>query len=155
MKILDYGQDALLLAVRLYWGWGFFVVGRSKVLNLEATADAFQKLDIPAPWLNALAAGWVECLGGLLLLIGLGSRLVPIALIVTMIVAYLAAHRVEAQAIFSNPDKFMAAAPFLYMFASLLVLLFGPGRLSLDNLLANYRSARGGDRQNSPTPAKP
>ncbi len=35
-----------------------------------------------------------------------------------------------------NPDLFFAAAPFLFLFASLIVLIFGPGKISVDHLLA-------------------
>ena len=47
-------------------------------------------------------------------------------------------------AIISNPDKFTAAAPYTFLVASLLVLIFGPGRLSLDTLLAARVGAMGG-----------
>jgi putative oxidoreductase len=82
--------------------------------------------------LNALVAGAVECFGGLLLLAGLGARLVSVPLAFTMAVAYVTADREALAAIFSDPDKFTGAAPFLFLLASLLVLAFGPGRFSLD-----------------------
>ena len=37
--------------------------------------------------------------------------------------------------IFSDPDKFYAAAPYTFLFASLIVLIFGPGKFSLDAML--------------------
>ncbi len=42
------------------------------------------------------------------------------------------ADREAVQAIFSDPDKFVTAAPFLFLLAALVVLTFGAGRLSLD-----------------------
>jgi hypothetical protein len=36
--------------------------------------------------------------------------------------------------IFSDPDKFTAAAPYVFLVASLIVLLFGPGIFSVDAL---------------------
>jgi putative oxidoreductase len=80
-------------------------------------------------------AATTECLGGLLLVAGLASRLTSIPLIVTMLVAYLTADSEAVRAIFSEPDKFTSAAPFLFLLASVIVLLFGPGAISLDHLI--------------------
>ena len=55
---------------------------------------------------------------------------------VDMLMAYYLADRDALQAILSAPDKFYAAAPFTFLFASLLVLIFGAGLFSLDALLA-------------------
>lgn len=129
-------QSPLLLAIRLYWGWQFFLTGKGKLMNLDRTAGFFGDLGIPLPWLNALMAGSIECFGGLLLLLGLASRVTAIPLIVTMCVAYFTADSEAVRGIFSDPDKFVTAAPFLFLFAALLVLVFGPGSFSLDAILA-------------------
>jgi putative oxidoreductase len=134
--LLDHGQAALLLVIRLYWGWQFFLAGKGKLLNLERTAGFFADLGIPAPGLNAAAAGATEAFGGLLLLAGLGARLASAALVGTMLVAYATAHRAELLGVFSNPDGFFGAPPFLFLYAAALVLVFGPGKLSADALIA-------------------
>lgn len=128
-------QPVVLLLVRGWWGWSFFVTGKGKLLNLDKTTEFFTSLDLPLPKLNAIMAGSTECVGGLLLLLGLGSRLVSVPLIFTMLVAYATADREALMTIFSNPDKFTEAAPFLFLLASVLVLAFGPGKLSLDALI--------------------
>jgi len=128
-------QPVVLLAIRGWWGWSFFLTGKGKLLNLEKTTAFFTELNLPLPKLNAILAGSTECAGGLLLLLGLGSRLVSVPLMFTMIVAYATADREALGAVFSDPDKFTGAAPFLFLLASLLVFVFGPGRLSLDALL--------------------
>ena len=141
-------QSPLLLALRLYWGWQFFGDGRGKLLNLSRIADYFgHDLHIPFPYFNAALASVTECVGGLLLLVGLGSRLVALPLIFTMIIAYLTAEIDTVKHIFSNPDKFVTADPFLYLLASVIVLVFGPGAFSLDRLISNTKrgsSWRGG-----------
>jgi putative oxidoreductase len=130
-------QSLLLLAMRLYWGWQFFLTGKGKLLNLQRTADFFgHDLHIPFPYLNACLAGTTECMGGLLLLAGLGSRLVALPLIFTLTIAYLTAERDALNHIFSDPDKFVSAAPFLFLLACVIVLVFGPGVFSLDWLLS-------------------
>ncbi len=128
-------QPVFLLVIRLYWGWSFFQTGKGKLLNLEKTTAFFTELNLPLPKLNAILAGSTECFGGLLLLVGLGSRLVSVPLMFTMIVAYATADKDALAAIFSNPEKFTDAAPFLFLLASLIVFVFGPGKLSLDALL--------------------
>ena len=87
------------------------------------------------PLFNAYLAGATECFGGLLLVIGLASRLVAIPVAFTMIVAYVTADYEAVTTIFSDPDKFVAAAPFPFLLSSLVVLAFGPGALSLDALI--------------------
>ena len=80
-------------------------------------------------------AGATECGGGVLLALGLFARPASIPLIFTMLVAYWTADREALMAITSDPDKFLSAAPFLFLLASVIVLAFGPGKLSLDALL--------------------
>ena len=134
-------QPVFLLVIRLYWGWSFFLTGKGKLLNLEKTTAFFTELNLPLPKLKALAAGSVECVGGLLLMVGLGSRLVSGALMFTMGVAYATAHREELGKVFSDTDKFTEAAPFLFLLASVIVFAFGPGRISVDALLEKKPAA--------------
>jgi putative oxidoreductase len=129
-------QSPLLLAIRLYWGWSFFVTGKGKLFNLENTAEFFAGLGLPFPKLNAVLAGSTECFGGLLLLVGLCSRLISVPLAFTMLMAYITADREALLGIFSDPDKFLAADPFLFLLTALIILAFGPGVFSLDWLIA-------------------
>jgi putative oxidoreductase len=122
--------------MRLYWGWQFFLTGKGKLMNLDRTAEFFASLNIPMPKLNAMMAGSIECFGGLLLMLGLGSRLISFPLASTMIVAYLTAHIDEVKNIFANPDGFITAPPFLFLVTALIVLAFGGGFFSLDTLIA-------------------
>jgi len=85
--------------------------------------------------LNAYFVSALEFGGGLLLILGLGSRLIALPLVIDMIVAYITADREALFSIFSNPDKFSAAAPFTFLIASLIVLIFGPGKASVDAFL--------------------
>ena len=129
-------QSVLLLVIRLYWGWSFFLTGRGKLVNLGKTTEFFASLDLPLPKINAMVAGSTECVGGLLLLLGLGARLVSVPLMFTMIVAYATADKEALAALFSDPDKFVSAAPFQFLLASAIVFAFGPGKLALDTLWA-------------------
>lgn len=128
-------QSPLLLIIRLWWGWSFAQTGWGKLMNLERTTNFFASLNLPAPRLNAMAAGTTECVGGVLLLFGLYTRFVSPALIVVMLVAYATADHEALEALFRDPDKFTSAAPFLFLFAAVICFVFGPGRWSLDALV--------------------
>ncbi|HEY5893633.1 MAG TPA: DoxX family protein [Chthoniobacterales bacterium] len=136
--IANWLQSPLLLVIRLFWGWQFMIAGWGKLTHLERTSGFFADLGIPLPSFNAILAGSAECFGGILLLIGLASRFVSLPLIFTMIVAYVTSERESLNAIFSDPDKFVTAAPFLFLFASLIILAFGPGAISVDKLLSRF-----------------
>lgn len=142
-NLASYLQMPLLFLLRFYWGLSFAQTGWGKFKNLERTVSYFADLGIPAPKLNALMAASTECFGGALLLVGLFSRVVSVPLAVTMIVAYITADREALQAIFSDTEKFVTAAPFLFLLTSVIVLAFGPGKLSLDHLLAQRRAKSG------------
>ncbi len=143
-------RSPFLLLIRVYWGWAFFGTGKGKLLKHSDIADYFTSLHIPAPSLSAWMAGSVECFGGLLLLVGLASRLTCIPLIFTMIVAYATAEHEKLQAIFSDPDQFTGATPFLFLCAALIVFIFGPGAFSLDWLIGKFTwNPEYGNRQSS------
>ena len=128
-------QSLFLLVIRLYWGWQFFLTGKGKLADLDKPTQYFQSLGIPLPHLQAILAGTTECFGGLLLLVGLASRLISIPLGTVLMVAYLTADIEVAKNIFNDPDKFLAADEFLFFYAVILVLLFGPGKFSIDWLI--------------------
>jgi putative oxidoreductase len=129
-------QSPFLLFVRAYWGWQFAQTGWGKLGNIHKVIGLFTELGIPAPALNAWFVSGLEFAGGILLIAGLGSRLIALLLAIDMIVAYATADREALMAIFANPDKFYAAAPFTFLLASLIVLIFGPGKFSIDGWLA-------------------
>ena len=142
LKILNFLQCPFLLFVRVYWGWQFWQSGWGKLQDISKPIGFFTELGIPFPVFNAWFVSLLECVGGILLILGLASRVISIPLVIDMAVAYIAADREALKAIFSEPDKFYAASPFTFLFASLIVLLFGPGAVSLDYLIARYVKKR-------------
>jgi len=135
-------QSPLLLAVRLYWGWQFFQTGLGKLTNIPKVIDFFTSLGIPFPTLNAYFVGSLECVGGALLFLGLGSRIITLLLTFNMLVAYITADREALFSFFSDPGKFYAADPYTFLFAALLILIFGPGKISLDTAIGYLRKRR-------------
>jgi putative oxidoreductase len=129
-------QSPFLLAVRLYWGWQFMETGWGKLSDIGKVIGFFTDLGIPAPALNAYFVSALEFGGGVVLILGLGSRLIALPLVIDMLVAYVTADREALLSIFSNPDKFFGAAPYTFLIASIIVLIFGPGKISADGFLA-------------------
>lgn len=131
-SFLNVLQSPLLLLIRLYWGWQFAQDGWRKLHHLEKVTDYFTTLNLPAPHMTAISVALVEFLGGILLAVGLGSRLVSLVLFVNMTVAFWTAEREAFLGAISNPDKFQGADAYNYWFAALLILIFGPGAFALD-----------------------
>ena len=125
----------LFLFVRLYWGWEFMEDGWGKLHNLAKVTEYFASLNLPAPAQTALFVSIIELVGGMLLAVGLFSRLTGLVLTVNMLTAYVTGDREALLSVFTAPDKFSAAAPYMYLFASLVILIFGPGKFALDTLL--------------------
>jgi putative oxidoreductase len=103
----------------------------------------FAQLGIPFPAAAAVFITVLEFAGGLLFALGLGSRLVALLFVGDMTVAYITVDHKAVATIFSDPHNFYHAAPYTYLVAALIVLIFGPGKLSLDALLAKRFATRG------------
>jgi putative oxidoreductase len=135
---LDHGQSLFLLAVRLYWGWQFVQTGWGKLTHIGKITEYFQSLGVPMAHANAYMVGTLELTGGILLILGFASRLITLPLTVNMLTAYYFGDRDALHAIFSDPGKFYSADPYTFLFASLLVLIFGAGLLSVDRLIGLF-----------------
>lgn len=139
-KSLPYLQDVFLLAIRVHWGWGFFQAGLGKFTHFDRSVNYFESLGLPLPYLQVVLAGGVEFFGGLLLILGLGTSWVSVPLLFTMAMAFFLAHYEAVRALLSYPNikPFLRAEPFLFMFSTLIVFLFGPGGISFDALRSKY-----------------
>ncbi|HEY3768401.1 MAG TPA: DoxX family protein [Candidatus Angelobacter sp.] len=135
-------QSPFLLLIRLYWGWQFWQAGMGHLNNMAKFIDFFTGLGIPAPALNAHFVALLEAGGGILLALGLGSRIISLLLAGDMFVAFITADREALSSIFTDVDKFYAAAPYTFLFAALIILIFGPGKLALDTLVAAWWKKR-------------
>lgn len=132
-------QSPFLLGIRVIWGFLFLQSGIGKITHIGKVVDYFTDLGIPAPSLNAHFNAGLETVGGTLLILGLGSRLISVPLLINMIVAFITAEREAFMSFFSDSNKFFAADAFPFLLVSLLILIFGPGWFSLDTMIAEYR----------------
>src|SRR5258708_8743810 len=128
-------QSPLLLLVRLYWGWQFAQTGWGKLHNIPGVTNYFTQLGLPLPHLTVIFIALLEFGGGILMILGLASRLIAVPLIINMLVAYIVADREARLSFFKYPGKFYLPDPYTFLFASLMILVFGPGRFALDALI--------------------
>jgi putative oxidoreductase len=134
-------QSPFLLLVRLYWGWQFSQSGWGRLHHLDNATQFFAGMGLPAPEATVVIISLLEFVGGLLLIAGLGTRLTGLLLAGDMIGAYVLSDRDAFASILTDPGKFYNADPYTFLFASLLVLIFGAGHFSLDYWFWRRRQA--------------
>lgn len=129
-------RSPMLLLVRLYWGFQFAQTGWGKLHHLGKITEFFASLNIPFPAFNATFVSGLELFGGIFLMLGLFSRPISLLLAGNMFVAYWTADREALVSVFSDPGKFYVADPYTFLFASVMIFIFGAGFFALDTLIA-------------------
>jgi putative oxidoreductase len=86
------------------------------------------------PAFNAYMAAGTESLGVLLLFLGLGTRIITIPLMVVMLVAIFTVHLANGFEAGSNGYEI----PLYYLIMLFTLLVFGPGKISLDHLSKKF-----------------
>ncbi len=120
------------LLLRLVFGWFWLETGWAKLHNLEFFAGRFVEWGIPWPMLSATVSGATDLIGGALLIIGLGTRLAAIPMIVNMLVALA----VVVLPTITTFNEFVELDEVLYVCVLFWLLMAGPGKASLDHVLA-------------------
>ena len=105
----------------------------SHSLAMPTTGDA---LFVVPPWLQGTAAA-VEFFGGIALIVGLLTRLAGLALAADMLVAYVFSELPHGTPFVGSGHTL--EANITYLAVSFLMLLAGPGAISLDALLGAPR----------------
>ena len=140
--------------IRLMAGSVFFWEGILKFVYENQGVGRFTKLGFPFPVFTATFVGWLEIGGGLLVMLGLGTRLIAIPFVVEMLVAILT----------TKPRIFLGTSPlplppvppqiglgavlhevrseWAQLASCLFLALVGPGRWSLDALIGSRPPAR-------------
>lgn len=127
-----------LLLARISMGSIFILSGWGKLHNLEKVTGFFTELGIPFPAFNAGLVGLTEFGCGLLILLGLLTRLASIPLIVTMTVAIITAKRSDI----SSFTDVLGFEEFVYIVIFIWFILKGAGKISLDALICRRCSSR-------------
>src|SRR5271163_5221857 len=121
------------LLVRLFVGYFFMETGWGKLHNLDGFAQRFAGWGIPYPHFNAALSAYTELIGGLLTMLGLGTRLVSIPMIINMLVAILKVNLMSVNGL----DDFSELDEPLYALVYLWLLLSGPGWVSVDYIVGH------------------
>jgi putative oxidoreductase len=123
---------------RLTIGFTFLESGWGKLHNIPKVVGFFTELGIPAPEFQAHLAATAEFVCGLLILLGLFTRVATLPLIVVMTVATLTAKRSD---IHDLSDLF-GTAEYLYIVILLWLGAYGAGPISLDAVFARRMDRR-------------
>lgn len=134
-----------LLSLRLLLGWDYFESGLEKFNGSNWFADIQERFPFPfnivPPDISWQMATWFELLGGVALVIGLGTRFFSISLLILTVVAIASVHWPEMWSSFSElmmgygfTDQGFGnfKLPVLFLGMLLPLILMGPGKLSLD-----------------------
>lgn len=120
-----------LLLIRLTLAYGFYNPAKMKWSDINAIGEWFGTIGIPAPYFNAYLAAGTEALGVVLLMLGLGTRLISIPLMITVVVAIITVHFANGFEAGENGYEI----PLYYLLMLFTLLIFGPGKASLDQLI--------------------
>ncbi|RUL74829.1 DoxX family protein [Dyella choica] len=134
LGILHAGRSLGPLVIRLVFGYFWLETGIGKVQNLDGFTQRFIGWGIPHPAFNAALSAWTELVGGLLLMLGLFTRLVSIPMIINMLVALA----LVVSSRLMGLDDYVEADEVLYITIFFWLLIAGPGKFSLDTLVARW-----------------
>jgi putative oxidoreductase len=127
------------LVMRLVVGYVFMLTGWGKLNNLPQMIQNFTEWGIPYPHILTPFVSGVEFFGGILLMLGLFTRIPAAMLAVVMLVAIKSAK-------WDNVDSLETLLGFeeaTYFAAFLWLAIAGPGAISLDRLLRAAAHADG------------
>jgi putative oxidoreductase len=136
--------------------------GYGHLTNVQKTVELFTKWGVPLPHANVYVSGTTELVGGALLILGLGARLISLPLVFNFIVAYLTASRATLVQLVSGPnrlegyDSFINDSAFPMLVMTLTMVAFGPGKVSADYLINRFAIRKHDDAPadaDRPTPA--
>ena len=130
-------RDVPLLMFRWILALGFYEPAMMKVKNLSGVAEWFESMNYPLPMVTATLSMVTEVMGIVLLIVGLGTRLISIPMMFVMVIATLTVHL---------PNGFPAGdngfeIPLYYFLMLFALVVYGSGKYSLDHLF-NKRSLK-------------
>ena len=143
------GEYVPRLVMRLVMGWEFWESGLEKLHGDNWFADVQQHFPFPfdviPPEISWSIATWFELVGAVMLWIGLGTRFMAFSLMFLTFVATAAVHWPDMLSMWSDLLKGYSVSdhgygnfklPLLFVVMLLPLVFNGPGKLSLDHLVA-------------------
>lgn len=129
--VLDNLKDLPPLIFRAVLVYGFYSPAIYKITDFSGTAAWLESLGMPFPLLNAYLSGITEFAGVILLTLGLGTRIIALPLIITMIVAIMTVHIDHGFSAAKNGIEI----PFYFIIMLIALMVYGSGRFSIDYLI--------------------
>jgi len=127
------------LLVRLVVGFAFAHNGWGKLHSLDNVTQFFESLGIPAAGAQAAMVSTIEFAGGILLILGFGTRIVAALLVGVMTVATLTSAWPQAEHALDLANTIEVT----YLVIFIWLVVHGAGAVSLDRLIARSRGAGG------------
>jgi putative oxidoreductase len=133
-----------MTAVRILIGVFFCISGGTKLLvpaQFNVMEHTLLESHIPFPHANALFVSLIEFACGAGLALGLLTPVCALVLVVDMIVAVATTriHSIQASGALAWVDDFLYLPEVLYVMILVWLIFSGPGRYSIDGLIANWR----------------
>ena len=119
------------LAARITVGVVFIITGWTKLHHLPTITKNFTALGVPAPEILTPFISGVEFVGGLLLLIGLFTRLTAVPLMIVMVVAIILARLGDVTSL----EDFFGSEEVAYFVIFAWLAIAGPGPVSVDHFV--------------------
>lgn len=129
-EVMSSRTSAGILLLRIIIGLAFMVHGFPKI---QHPASWMGPHAFAPPWLQAVVAV-VEFFGGLALIVGFLTRLAALGIFVDMATAILKVHLPMGAHWIGGPGSF--EVPLFYLIAMVAFMIVGPGRYSIDAMLA-------------------
>lgn len=127
---LDAFQDVGLIVLRLLLAYSFYEPATMKWKDTSVVVNYFSSMGFPLPTLSAYLVAGIEASGVVLLILGFGTRLISLLLIVVMAVAMATVHWQNGFSASNNGIEIL----LYYSCMLLILLLFGAGKVSIDHL---------------------
>jgi len=137
-------KDVLLLVGRVALGVVFLAHGLQKFLTwgMAGTSAAFEGMGVPAPSASAWFAALVETVGGAALILGALTPLFAALLTINMLGAMFVVHLPFGIWVAENGYELVLALAA----GAVALIAAGPGRFSVDALLARRSTAQAADK---------
>jgi putative oxidoreductase len=140
-RLLGSLASVLLLALRVWISWEFLKSGWLKLGSWQNTVFLFQneyQVPVLPPYAAAVAGTAGELVFPVLLIVGFAGRLSAVGLSVVNVMAVVS----YAHVLLTEGFEAAVGQHYLWGLALLVLAVFGPGRISLDHVLA-LKSHRG------------
>ena len=126
------------LVARIVVGWVFLWAGWGKLQALPRIIETFRGLGIPYPEILTPFVSGVEFFGGILLILGLLTRIAAAPLIAIMVVAIVSAKLGDIDSL----ETLLGFEEVSYLALFLWLAIAGPGPISIDHLLLRGQKNR-------------